>query len=67
MLDAVTMLPFSATSGIANVQGDINVYSNQRCSCCKVNSFASPEYGGAGDLKLSCHNASAWPFGSGGG
>merc|ERR1712139_144001 len=65
MLDVITLLPFSAAAGIANVQGDVAVYSNAICHCCKVNSFC--DQGSSCStanlpLSVSCHNASAWPF-----
>lgn len=65
MLDAVNLLPFTEAAGIANVLGNVAVYSNEVCSCCKVNSFCakgSPCASGSLPLVMSCHNASAWPF-----
>ena len=39
MLDAVTLLPFSAAAGLGNVRGDVSVYASAACHCCAVNSF----------------------------
>ena len=65
MLDAVTLLPFSAAAGLGNVRGDVSVYASAACHCCAVNSFC--DKGSACSsanlpLNLSCHGASTWPY-----
>ena len=59
--DVVTLMPFSPSSGIANLKGDLHVYSSEICSCCNVNYFGANQANLA-QLNLTCHGASSWPF-----
>lgn len=62
----VTLLPFSPEgAGIANVKGDLHVYSSEICSCCHINTFC-PKGSSCGypflAINLTCHDASSWPY-----
>ena len=66
-LDAVTLMPFSESSGLANIRGDLQVYTTEVCSCCHVNSFCAKGSECAAaqlPLNLTCHDAREWPYGS---